>query len=87
MKEARLLVENFIFPLWKEMHFLKDEDIEQSHQSMITTTRFLDSLNLTKFFLYDTGLAKKNFIISNAAGWNKEATIPSNFLLVGEQLY
>ena len=79
MKLARLIIENFIYPLWRDLHFLRDENIEQSHQSMITTTRFLASLKLTKFFLYDPSLAKKNFIISNAAGWNKEATIPSNF--------
>ena len=82
MKLARLVIEDFIYPLWKNLHFLRDENIEQSHQSMITTTRFLASLKLTKFFLYDPSLAKKNFIISNAAGWNKEATIPSIFFAI-----
>ena len=53
MKLARLIIENFIYPLWRDLHFLRDENIEQSHQSMITTTRFLASLKLTKFFLYD----------------------------------
>ena len=51
MKLARLIIENFIYPLWRDLHFLRDENIEQSHQSMITTTRFLASLKLTIFSL------------------------------------
>ena len=41
MKLARLIIEDFIYPLWKNLHFLREEYIENSHQSMITTTRFL----------------------------------------------
>ncbi len=79
MKLARRILENFIYPLWRDVHFLKEEDIENSHQSMVSTTRLLDTLKLTKFLLYDKSLDKKDFVISNAAGWNKDANIPSRF--------
>ena len=29
MKLARLIIEDFIYPLWKNLHFLREEYIEQ----------------------------------------------------------
>ena len=78
MKLVRNVIENLFLPLVKMIFFTKDTSGETAHKFMIFTAKKMKFFGVTKFFLQDLSISQ-NYILSNAAGWDKDAQIGNDF--------
>ena len=78
MKIIRKTIENFVYPCSINLFFLLDKKGKLSHKLLTLWAKKMSFFGITKFCLQDNSI-EQNFLLSNAAGWNKDGKIGNDF--------
>ena len=81
MNLLRKYIENWYDKNKEKLFDETENDPEVAHEKFVKQERLIDKLGLSKFLLNnDANYTKSNIGLSNAAGFNKNGTIPPIFL-------